>query len=318
MSSPKIVCIGAPAQDVFLMGKVFTPECEEGICYEHLKLGDKLPVDDIVFATGGNAMNASVTFARQGMNTSFIGIVGDDPAAQAILAELDAESVHTEHLVSDAKYSTSYSVILLAPNGERTILNHHGEPLSSDPELASSQNLHGDWLYVSSVGSVDLLLKICKTAQKNSMKVAFNPATFELKDPHACARVFEHIDLLALNAEEAGLFVNGSTIEEKAQLLSESVDIVLVSDGPRGAVATDGDVMYRAGMYEDVPVIDRTGAGDAFTSGFVAYTALGKSIDQALVFASANSTSVVSHIGAKAGILLRDAVLHDMPLKKIT
>ena len=154
-------------------------------------------------------------------------------------------------------------------------------------------------------------------AQKNGMKVAFNPATFELKDPHTCALVFEHVDLLALNAEEAALFVDGNSIEEKARALSDSVDIVLVSDGPRGAVATDGKLMYRAGMYEDVPVIDRTGAGDAFTSGFVAYTALGKPIDQALLFASANSTSVVGQIGAKAGILTHDVSLHDMPLKQV-
>ncbi len=68
-------------------------------------------------------------------------------------------------------------------------------------------------------------------------------------------------------------------------------------------------------MYEDIPVVDRTGAGDAFVSGFTAMIAEEKTLEEALVFASANSTSVVSKIGAKAGILSIDAKLHDMPLE---
>jgi sugar/nucleoside kinase (ribokinase family) len=72
--------------------------------------------------------------------------------------------------------------------------------------------------------------------------------------------------------------------------------------------------LVKAGLYEDVPVIDRTGAGDAFGSGFTAMVAQGKSLEEAVTFASANSTAVVSKIGAKAGILHRGARLHSMPM----
>jgi sugar/nucleoside kinase (ribokinase family) len=68
-------------------------------------------------------------------------------------------------------------------------------------------------------------------------------------------------------------------------------------------------------MYEDVPVVDRLGAGDAFSSGFVAMIAKGEGIEQAITFASANSTSVVGVIGAKPGILYEDAKLHSMPIE---
>jgi ribokinase len=69
-------------------------------------------------------------------------------------------------------------------------------------------------------------------------------------------------------------------------------------------------------MYEDVKVIDRTGAGDAFGSGFLSYWAQGKSLKDSIVFASANSTSVVTKIGAKVGILYKGAKLHAMPLSE--
>ena len=62
---------------------------------------------------------------------------------------------------------------------------------------------------------------------------------------------------------------------------------------------------------------DATGAGDAFGSGFLASIAAGKSFRQALIFASANSTAVVSKLGANRGILTNDTVLHPMPIQKL-
>jgi len=89
-----------------------------------------------------------------------------------------------------------------------------------------------------------------------------------------------------------------------------------VSDGPNGVFASDGASIIEAGMYEDVKVFDRTGAGDAFGSGFVSYYSQGKALHESVVFASANSTSVVTKIGAKEGILHAGGALHDMPIKE--
>ena len=162
---------------------------------------------------------------------------------------------------------------------------------------------------------MQMLNEVVKTAKANGMKVAFSPASYEMKHIQACANIFSSLDLIALNKEEASQFVNGSSVEEIAVELSESVPMVLLSDGPRGSVATDGQAIYCAGIYENVAVIDRTGAGDAFTSGFIAKIASGQSIEEALIFGSANSTSVVQKVGAKAGILHENAHIHDMKIK---
>ena len=92
------------------------------------------------------------------------------------------------------------------------------------------------------------------------------------------------------------------------------VPVVLATDGANGVAASDGKALIRAGRYEDGKVVDQTGAGDAFGSGFLSQWAIGKSLRESIIFASANSTSVVSKMGAKTGILYRGAVLHDMPL----
>jgi ribokinase len=108
--------------------------------------------------------------------------------------------------------------------------------------------------------------------------------------------------------------VEGETLEELVRHGLHYCPVIIVSDGPNGVCASDGKTIVQAGMYEDVPVIDRTGAGDAFASGFLSQWLLGKSLKESIVFASANSTSVVSQIGAKQGILHAGVSLHDMEI----
>lgn len=311
-----MLCIGSATQDVFLSGPVFKPKCEHGVCYEHLPLGSKVDVEDLVFTTGGNAANAATTFARQGMESEFMGILGEDPAAEAVLRDLDNEGVGTKYVLQSNKFSTNYSTILLAPSGERIILTYHGTKLRADgSDLNFKAVAEADWIYISSVGSIELLDKIVSIAAKNGVQVAFNPSMRELEQADKLRSVLEDVTVLIANKEEMQMLVEGSEPEELLRHATNLVPIVLISDGPRGSIATDGKKIVKAGMYEDVKVIDRLGAGDAFGSGFVAMHAQGKTLEQAVTFASANSTSVVTKIGAKEGILSKGAHIKEMPLK---
>lgn len=308
-----MVCVGKAGQDVFLQGEVFKPKRENGILYEHMVLGNKYYVDRATTTTGNNAVNASVTFARQRLPVRLLSSLGHDTAGRNVLLALDKEHVDTSLVRVDEHERTSFSTILLAPNGERTILDYPGSASITTNQI-DSFDYEGDWLYVSSLGSMALLKKLMKNASTKGMKIAFNPASFELKHIQECADLLEYVTLFALNKEEAKLFVDGDSVKDLAKKLGESVEYVLISDGARGSVATDSETLVKAGMYEDVPVVDRTGAGDAFTSGFVSQVALGKSLEEAVIFASANSTSVVGKIGANTGVLHSNTKLHQMPL----
>ena len=316
MSKLRMLCIGTATQDVFLQSKkIFAPVKDRGVDYEHLPLGAKLDVEDIIFSTGGNAVNAATTFARQGLDSDFMGTLGTDPAAEFIMRDLDAENIGTQHVTQHSRYRTGYSTILLAPNGERTALTYHGTKLRADgSDIAMSAIGHADWLYVSSVGSMELLEKIVTVAKKNGVQVALNPSSRELAEADKLRTLLDDITVLIANKEEMQQIVEGATSQELLRHAAQIVPVVVISDGPRGVVATDNKKIVSAGMYEDVTVVDRLGAGDAFGSGFVSVFARGGSLEEAVTFASANSTSVVSQIGAKTGILHAGAVLHDMPL----
>lgn len=312
----KMLAIGSATQDVFLVGgNIFKPHEEKGIDYAFVPLGEKLELEKVVFTTGGDAMNAATTFARQGLHSQFMGIMGTDAAGEAVLRVFDEEGIDTHYLHQDDRYITNYSTILLAPSGERTILVYHGSKLRADgSDIDLSAIEHVDWLYISSVASMTLLDTILRKAKKHGVKVAFNPSARELAQADKLRPLLEDVTILLTNKQEMQKIVEGKSMDELIRHAAHLVQYAVISDGPRGVVATDGVKVVTAGMYDDVKVIDRLGAGDAFGSGFVTMLAKGKSLEEAVVFASANSTSVVQHIGAKAGILHKNARLHDMPL----
>lgn len=314
-----IICaLGAASQDVFLSGKgiraQLDPQTNEYV--EEFKLGAKLDVDQVTFSTGGGATNAAVTFARQGIESHFIGRVGHDAAAQSVVAELDHDHVNTSQMIYDEKLGTQYSTVLLSDTGERTILIYRGA--ANGHTLNDYENIDFssyDWLYLSTFsGAMEVLELIISHAKSSGVKIALNPGKAELEKPDLLRGLLSDVDLLIMNKEEAMQIVDGQNSEELARHASHYCDVVVISDGPNGVVATDGKTVVEAGMYEDVPVLDRTGAGDAFGSGFLSQWAQGKSLKDTVVFASANSTSVVTMIGAKAGILHSGVVLHDMPI----
>jgi sugar/nucleoside kinase (ribokinase family) len=316
----KILTIGAAVQDVFLShSPEFKPVADKTAdeLFLKIELGSKNDVNNINFSTGGGATNAAVTFARQGLEVEFMGTIGHDPAGNAVLEDLDKEGVDTSKISYSDKHKTGYSVVLLASTGERSFLTYRGASTHYDIKNFDLGDSNADWLYVSSMaGNMDVLDKIFTQAKKLNMKVFFNPGKDELKQMAKLKSLLEDVDVLSVNREEAQLIVSGHDLEEIVRKLLHYVPAAIVSDGPNGVMASDGKTVVRAGMYEDVKVIDRTGAGDAFGSGFLSQWAAGKSLKDSIVFASANSTSVVIKIGAKAGILHKGAVLHAMPLNE--
>ena len=317
MEVPKIVSLGAAVQDVFLTGKVFKAHTEDGEKVEEFKLGEKYDVEGVTFSTGGGATNGSVTFARQGLDASFFGVIGDDPAGQAILADLVNEGVDTDNVSYSDKYSSGYSVLLVSPSGERVVLTYRGASSHYSKEDFNFSHMNGDWLFVTSVaGCTEIIEEAVSAAKLKKMKVAMIPGKGELRKPEWIKANAKHFDIFSANKEETASLVQGESPEQLAvNMHMLTGGITVVTDGPNGVAVTDGKEISSAGMYEDVPVQDRTGAGDAFASGFTAAIAMGRSIEEAITLGSANSTSVVSYVGAKKGILDKSVQLHEMAIR---
>ncbi len=304
--SIKILSIGAATQDVFVMGKALTArrDVRSKDYVEQFPLGAKINVEDLRIETGGGGTNAAVTFARQGLDSAYVGKIGHDAPGSEVLRVLKREGVSSDHVAYDAKQGTSYSTVLLAPNGERTILNYRGASHDLSAKDYNISTFEADWFYITSLsGNFDLLGRLLKHAKSRGIKVLFNPGELELAKIKKLRKVLPYLEVLYGNSDEFQELFGGNTAKEIMARSFGLCPYIVMTDGQGGAYVSDSDKLYFAGLYQKVQVVDRTGAGDAFGSGFVSALANGLGLLDALTLASANATSVVTKIGAKPGIL---------------
>ena len=317
----RIVSLGSALQDIYLIDRddfSATAFGDKSI-FGDLAIGSKVDIDRIGYYVGGGGTNSAVEFARHGHESILLTNIGHDTAGDAILSSMDEENVDTSYITYSRK-STGCSIVLLdAKTGERTILTHRGASAKfgnlheDDLELARP-----DWLYITSLkGDLETLRLFIKKAKSLDIKIMLNPGSEELAERQHLLRFLSDVDVLLLNQREAHLLVPGELLTEQLSHLSSYVKTVLLTAGSMGAIATDGSETYRFGLYEDVKVKDTTGAGDSFGSGFLAHYAAGYSFRNSLIYASANSTSVVSRLGAHAGLLTGSEDLHPMPIQRI-
>lgn len=320
----RIVSIGSALQDLYLIDRDdFVAEDISGgrSIFGELNIGTKVDIDRISFEVGGGGTNSAVSFARHGHESIFLGNIGHDAAGEAVLACLDKEGIDSSYVTYVPRKNTGCSVILLDMHtGERTILTHRGASAKFDNlDEKDLETLNPDWLYVTSMrGDMDTLLRFFEKAKELGAKIMFNPGKLELEQKKKLIGLLEDVDVLLVNKREAAEIVPGTVLTELLSHLGNYVETVIITDGNMGAIATDHKKTYRFGIYEDLPVKDTTGAGDAFGSGFLAHLAAGKSFRQSLIFGSANSTSVVTKLGAKAGILTGAEELHPMPIQEVS
>ncbi len=305
-SRVSVITIGAATVDVFLAGEALAAkrDVKKHKLVEEFPLGGKFELDHLYFDTGGGASNAAVTFARQGFKTAFAGRIGRDLAGGEVIRVLKREGIGTEHLAYDDELGTGYSTLLLAPSGERTVLLYRGASHNLQKRDFDIASLKADWLYITSVaGNFDLLTALIKHAAANQIKVAINPGQMEIDQPKKLKTLLGSVSLVLANKDEYQAIYGGENYRSLLKAASAVTPLVVLTDGPRGAFASDSQTVSYVGEYHKVKVLDRTGAGDAFCSGFVATIARGGTLAEALTFGSANATSVVQQIGAKAGIL---------------
>lgn len=281
-----------------------------------LPLGAKLEVDLMQHEVGGGAANSSVCFSRVGLTAGLISRVGDDFAGRLIREELQHENVDDTYLRIDKQYETAQSVLLLSPEGERTILVKRGAAADFNVNDVDESILRRPrWMYVSSIGgNMHVLQHIFRACRVNNIRIAWNPGALELAQGlDTLAPLLGETDVLVLNREEAAQLtaIADGSIGDLVRSLSRAVakGVVVVTNGADGAAASDG--MHAVHLCcREVPVVDATGAGDSFGSSFVAARIYGLAMDDALVFAMINSESVISHIGAQAGLLRKADMMH--------
>ena len=279
----------------------------------HMPFGSKLPYEDVtvVYAVG-NSPNASVSAHRLGLESALVTNMGHDRNGKDCLETLRNEGVHTEYVKLHEGKSTNYHYVLRY-GPERTILIKHAR----FPYVLPDFEVPPRYIYFSSVGEHGLPyhFEIAEYVRNHDTKLVFQPGTYQIRLGYEQLKeLYEVVDIFFCNKEEAQEILKTDephvpTLIRKFRELGPKMPVI--TDGPNGAYVVDeDDQAWHMPMYPDpAPPVDRTGAGDSFSSTFTAAIALGKTPAEALSWGPVNSMNVVQHIGAQKGLLSREELL---------
>ncbi len=280
-------------------------------CKLCLNFADKVPYEDsYLVAAVGNSANAAVAASRLGLKSALYANVGDDYYGKLCIETIQKEKVATDFMIINKGELTNYHYVLWFTD-DRTILVKHEKYDYKFREFGEP-----GWIYLSSMGENSLTfhqeLEKYLLAHKK-IKLAFQPGTFQMKFGKDILKgIYKRTDVFFCNKEESQRILETKELDIKKLLKMTSElgpKISVITDGVKGAYSYDGKEMLFMREYPDPkPPLERTGAGDAFSSTFTVALALGMSVRDAIKWAPVNPMSVVQQIGAQAGLLTREQI----------
>jgi len=304
----ELLSIGDSSLDVFM-----TPTEIETLCQINTKksliafsYGDKIPVNNFEISIGGNAANNAVGAKRLGVRSATVLTLGEDDVGNKIVEKLKSEGVDTTYVIQQLATTSNYSTIINFA-GERTIFTYKAPKSYEFPVQLPS----APWIYLTSMGDsfrpfYNHLLNWMK--KNGEVKLAFNPGSRQLRAGlDSIKDVLSASYMVYVNRKEAEILTGLKETQEKEKDLLKALSalgpkISIITDGSNGSFVYDGTRFVKAEVLP-VDAYERTGAGDAFGSGCIAALIKGKSLEEALLWGTLNSASVIGYIGSQRGLI---------------
>lgn len=314
MSNLQLLSIGDATLDVFLEPSEHEEFCEvhskeSFICFTY---GDKIPVKHLDFSVGGNAANNAVGTKRLGINSALVSTLGDDVVGDMILDKIRKEEVNCDYVTIKHGENSNFSNIINY-GGERTIFSYHAKRDYEFPKNLPET----EWVYLTSMGETfkPFYDQFVDWKKNNSnVKLAFNPGSRQLRAGLDVIKpVMELTHVVYVNRDEAETLTGVEDSDNKTKDLLKALSDLgpkqcIITDGGQGSYVYDGSRFVHAGVLP-VDSYERTGAGDSFGAGCIAAIIKGKIFEEALLWGTVNSASVIGYAGAQRGLLAES----DMP-----
>lgn len=314
-----LIALGDATLDTFIEIEEATVTCSllKEDCVLCMSYADKIPVKTLHRKVAGNAANVAVGTSRLGLKSAFWTVLGSDPFANEVIKKMRQEKVSTKYVRKERGTESNFTVVLNY-KGERTQLIYRVPRKYNLPKLESSK-----YIYLTAMGAnhhapyKDLI----KYVTLNQVKFAYNPGKEQiLCKEKICLSLLEYADILFVNKEEAHLILKGyppkkhKGAEKMRKPMIRELLLGLHDRGPKIVVMTDGEngsyvfaahKIYELPIYPG-PLVERTGAGDSYATGFLSAIIHGKAVEEAMAWGTYNAWSVVQKIGPIDGLLKID------------
>lgn len=296
-----LLTVGDVTIDLYFKGKDLT--MKDGRF--NLAVGGKYQPDEFYEGLGGDAANVSIGASSFGLNCVILAKLGENVFKQIVLQKLVNKRISTEFLLYERGF-TNLSSILLTPQGERTIIHYatHGSPLNLS-ELQKKYLTKAQALYMGNLPGIKLdeQIQLCKLFKALGKPVFINLTHDDLGSRTNLDRLVLLSDCLILNTYEYAEFVgkNREKIDftkDQSSSLGMAGKILIITDAAAGSYGYFGGRVFCQKAVKVSSIIDSTGAGDAYTAGFIATYMKTKDIERAMQEGSNYAAKILQKLGA--------------------
>jgi sugar/nucleoside kinase (ribokinase family) len=260
--------------------------------------GSKVEFRCLTVLPGGQTATTVIACQCWGLSTRYVGKLGDDEGAR-LHREAFAGAGVDARLVSVVGAASPQSLIIVDGGGERTVLCRKDERLVLQPE-----DLDRAWIERARALHVDGHDTAAATQAAVWARAAGIPVIADLDEPYeGIEKLIENVDYLIVNKDFPSRLMKENDLGEALRGMLERYGCVLAAStmGEDGVLAWDGNRLLHRSAYK-VPVVDTTGAGDIFRSGFIYGLLQGWPLERQLDFACAAAALNCTAAGARGGI----------------
>jgi len=263
-----VICIGAALIDMVAQVE------------RHPKEDDEVFVSDLKLLSGGAAANTAYACAKLGLHTAFLGKIGEnDPFGRKIVQDFEEAKVNTSLLKFSKKYGTGSAYVALNQAADRRIYAHSGAAnyLTKedviDEELGSAKTI-----FLSSLKNLEPFIKAANLGKKNDIPIVLNPGMLIIDQGlDIIKHLLEKVDILILSQNEFQSLFNLKSQILKKELIQQEINflfslkikVIIITLGKRGALILTENESELISPIDIKQVVDTTGAGDAFSAGFI-------------------------------------------------
>ncbi|MHA2280358.1 MAG: carbohydrate kinase family protein [Promethearchaeota archaeon] len=314
MNFPELITIGSNTLDILIqIDDILRFELlDKDVIkkYTAIEYSRKLNVKNVRFVPGGSGANIAANGSMLGLNSAYIGVMGNDFSAEICLTDLEKRGVDLSQVIQTDEDCTAISIILRTQWGkDRSILAYKGANnllRTSDVKEDFFKDIKAfAWTSLTTDESCKAIEKAIKLTKDNGGIVFAAPSMSIIKNAEKWAKILiSKSDVVSLNLEEAQEF----TGEKKKTLMIETfldmgLKLISITDGPNGSIISDGKTIINSGVYSTgKEVQDTTGAGDAFLTGILISYLNKFSIEKTSKYATAMSFLESKEIGVREGL----------------
>ncbi|MHA2182332.1 MAG: carbohydrate kinase family protein [Promethearchaeota archaeon] len=263
-----VICIGAALVDIVAQVE------------RHPEEDDEVFVADLELLSGGAAANTAYACAKLDLKTAFFGKIGrNDTFGIKIINDFKEVKVNTDFLKYSDKYGTGSAYVALDKEGDRRIYAHSGAAnYLSKEDITENELSSAKILFLSSLKNLKPFIEAAEIGKRKNIPVVMNPGMLIIEQglPNIKS-LLEKIDILIMSQREfevlfhlkAKKFDLNIAREKAENLFSLGIDVLVITLGKIGAFLATSNYSELIPPFKIDKVVDTTGAGDAFSAGFI-------------------------------------------------